>query len=801
MPGAMNADDGVAGLLEEHDDHIALSTMPQDQSTLAVEALRRGSAVHLPWKKIMDGTERGGGTVSTKLARVALSWLKLRMPFLAWVPELTLSKLRADLIAGLTIGVMVIPQGMSYANVAGCPYVVGLYTAFIPPFVYAFFGTSRQLVVGPVAMESLLIFAGLRGIMTPQECPKSFKNGVLRTDKTQAQLCPDMYMEYVVTSTFAVGILEIGTCLCGAAFLLRFMGQHVVTGFTAGSAVVIMTSQLKDVFGIKIPATETVQETVKYIISMGHRINGLALGWAVALVLYLIAHKWVTARYKKYLWPIQPFGPLLVIIVCACIMNSNDYLQNKLPFVGKIPAGLPHYVPINFGLLTKVLPTALSAFVVGDMEAIAIGRGLAAKNGYAINSNQELLAQGISNIVGSFFRCYTATGSFSRSAVNHGTGAKTQLSAWISSVVIMLTLLFLTKLFYWVPKIALAAVVISSVIPLLHIDTAIRLFKVSKLDFFVWAVSALVVMFVGIVQGIGAGVGISLAIVIYESSRPQLSILWRIPGTTIYRSIKQESSGTFVPHVFICRVGSSLYFANVGFVKDKLRKYLKDLESVSRTEYVVLEMTPVTTMDSCASTVFEEVVRDFRKSGIEVAFAMVGTRCHKCMENTGLLNAIGENWIFSTVNEAVNHCLRHRHLKLSGDGQLALDSEPTTIGKSIDEDGAVVPISSLGLQREVRLGNEVGVSNDMHGFYTVVFVNLVDSAPNPMSTLVSFFEKENLLLKRAVVEEVEGRGVWKHRYFLQSGKTKGKLSIEELVGLQRQCGALISAAVENPEQI
>merc|ERR1719203_998480 len=216
-----------------------------------------------------------------------------------------------------------------------------------------------------------------------------------------------------------------------------------------------------------------------------------------------------------------------------------------------------------------------------------------------------MLALGVSNLIGSVFSCYPVTGSFSRSAVNNQTGAATQFAGMVTSAVMFLTLLFLTKLFYNLPKFVLAAIVMNSVIPLVAFGEAKHLMRVKRHDFVLWVVAFLGTLFLGVLMGILVAVSLSLVIVISESVRPQLTILWRIPGTKIYRSMKQERNGAFIPNVFICRIGSSMYFANASYIKDSLIQYVEDLAEMSPTQYIILAPCPLFSNDSTAVHILE----------------------------------------------------------------------------------------------------------------------------------------------------------------------------------------------------
>lgn len=285
-------------------------------------------------------------------------------------------------------------------------------------------------------------------------------------------------------------------------------------------------------------------------------------------------------------------------------------------------------------------------------------------------------------------------------------------------------------------------------------------------------------LFLGVLMGIIVAVLVSLTIVIYESVRPQLTILWRIPGTTIYRNMKQESSGTFIPNMFVCRIGSSLYFANAQYVKDMLLAYVSDLEDINPTEYLILEMTPVISVDSTACHVIQDIVQDFRSRGIEVAFAMVGNRVDKTMRKAGLKKFMGERWFFPNVHEAVVFCLRHQHAKRKG---------PASVGTSkAGED--VSPLDPDDVN--VGFRSEVGFSNEMHSDDTMVFITLARDLPGFMSEVTRMFKKSNISVIRAQVEPLSDEGA-KHTYFLRSLKTGTKLNEKEFDRLRANLEALV----------
>merc|ERR1712007_372915 len=380
---------------------------------------------------------------------------------------------------------------------------------------------------------------------------------------------------------------------------------------------------------------------------------------------------------------------------------------------------------------------------------------------------------GMANLVGSAFSCYPVAGSFSRSAANNTIGAVSQLSGIITAAVMLVTLMVLTRFFYYLPKFALAAVVIHSVIPLVAISDAKKLLGVKRKDFLLWMVAFLGTLFLGVLTGLLVAVGVSLVIVVYESLRPQITILWRIPGTTIYRNMKQESAGAFVRNVFICRIGSSMYFANASFVKDMLLAYVSDLDEVNATEYIVLEMTPVVSIDTTAVHVFQDIVQDFRHRGIQVAFAMVGNRVEKTMRKAGLTHFIGQHWFFPTVNDAVLFCLAHQHAKRSKPRRPSENSEALTL--------------------VVHPSTEVAFGNELHHSNTMVFVSIVKEYPGLVRGITKVFRSLGVDVVRVNIEPLAGGGS-KHTYLVKSARTGKKLTSweidklrEEIEGVIRKC--------------
>jgi len=556
--------------------------------------------------------------------------------------------------------------------------------------------------------------------------------------------------------------------------LVSFLGHPVISGFTSGAAIIIALSQLKYLLGFDIPKSQYIYDTVINVCKDLGKTQGMPLFLGLATLGFLMANKKLAAKYAK-LKMFGPMGPLIACVFGSVLLLAAPVLHDEynVSYVGEIPMGL---FPLSVSAwrldkLPDVIATALSSCLIGYMESIAIGKNLAAKHGYEIEAGQEMFSLGMANLIGAAFSCYPVTGSFSRSAVNNSTGALSQLSGVITAVVMFLTLLFLTPAFYYLPKFVLAAIVMNSVIPLVAFGEAKHLLSVKKNDFFLWLTAFFGTLFLGVLEGILVAVGVSLMIVIYESVRPQITILWRIPGTTIYRNMKQESSGSFVPNVFIARLGSSLYFANASFVKDMLLAYVNDIDTVNKTEYLVLELTPVISIDSTACHVIKDIVNDFRNRDIQVAFAMVGNRVDKTLRKAHLKGFIGEQWFFPNVEEAVSYCLKHQKAK-----RLRAAQKDISDVDAHDTDGDGLDITGIN----VVPGNEIGFSNDLHASCTMVFISLVKDVPMIMSDLTQVFKRNQITIVRAQIDPMHDDCGAKHIYFIKSIRSGSKLSEVEI---------------------
>nr|XP_043616940.1 sulfate transporter 4.1, chloroplastic-like [Erigeron canadensis] len=572
-----------------------------------------------------------------------VDWIDFLLPCSRWIRIYNWREnLQPDVIAGVTVGIMLVPQSMSYAKLAGLQPIYGLYTGLVPVFVYSIFGSSRQLAVGPVALVSLLVSNVLGNVDSSTE----------------------LYTELAILLSLMVGILECTMGLLRLGWLIRFISRSVISGFTTASAFVIALSQAKYFLGYDVDRSSQIIPLAKSIISGADQFQWppFLMGSFILAIILAMKHLGKTRKKLRFL---RAGGPLTAVVLGTAFVKI--YHPSSITLVGDIPQGLPPFsIPKNFSHVKSLIPTSFLITGVAILESVGIAKALAAKNGYELDSNQELFGLGVANICGSFFSAYPSTGSFSRSAVNHESGAKTGLSGIIMGIIMACALLFMTPLFEYIPQCALAAIVISAVIGLVDYDEALFLWRVDKKDFFLWSVTSATTLFLGIEIGVLVGVGFSLAFVIHESANPHIAVLGRLPGTTVYRNIQQYPEAYTYNGLVIVRIDAPIYFANTSYIKDRLREYeiVVDQSSkrgpeVERIYFVILEMAPVTYVDSSAVQALKELYQEYNSRDIQIAIANPNKEVLLTLAKSGFIDQVGKEWCFVRVHDAVQVCLQH----------------------------------------------------------------------------------------------------------------------------------------------
>ncbi|KAJ9146399.1 hypothetical protein P3X46_028669 [Hevea brasiliensis] len=476
-------------------------------------------------------------------------------PILEWGRSYNFTKFRGDIIAGLTIASLCIPQDIGYAKLANLDPQYGLYSSFVPPLIYAFMGSSRDIAIGPVAVVSLLL-------------------GTLLQNEVDSKKDAEAYRRLAFTATFFAGITQATLGVFRLGFLIDFLSHAAVVGFMGGAAITIALQQLKGLFGIQNFTKKTD------IVSVLHSVFGSAHhGWnwqtiviGVSFLAFLIFAKYIGKKNKKFFW-VPAIAPLISVILSTFFVFITRADKHGVQIVKHIEKGInPSSVKkIYFSgeFLLKGFRIGVVAGMIGLTEAIAIGRTFASMKDYQLDGNKEMVALGTMNVVGSMTSCYVATGSFSRSAVNYMAGCQTAVSNIVMSFIVFLTLQFITPLFKYTPNAILAAIIISAVVGLVDFEAAILIWKIDKFDFIACMGAFFGVVFSSVEIGLLIAVSISFAKILLQVTRPRTAILGKLPGTNAYRNIQQYPGATKVHGVLIVRVDSAIYFSNSNYIKER----------------------------------------------------------------------------------------------------------------------------------------------------------------------------------------------------------------------------------------
>jgi len=556
--------------------------------------------------------------------------LEQYIPISDWLPEYHLPNIKKDLRAGLTVGVLLIPQSMAYAIIAGLPAIYGLYASIVPLAIYSVFGTSRQLAIGPVAIISLLVATGVGSI---------------------AEAGTQRYIELTIALAFFAGLTQILMGAFRLGFLMNFISSPVLTGFTSAAAFVIGFNQLNNLLGIDLQQSKYLYVIIRQAISQIGNTHLLTL--IIGLISILMI-----AIFKKR-WPAVPIELITVLAGIFCVwMFELD--KAGVAIVGSVTEGfptptIPDITEFPFGPnfpFGPMAPTILAIAFLGFTQSIALAKTMVRRNpSYKIDSNQELYSLGLANAIGSFFRAYPVAGSFSRTIVNDENRAKTSLSLLFSALLVTLVVLFLTPLIYYLPKTVLAAIIITAVPGLIDWGEVKFLWRIRKRELALLAITFISTLLFGILEGIGIGVILSLSVVIYQSNYPNIVMLGRIPGTDKYRDLQRYPDAKTQSNTIIVRIDSSLYFANIDYMKEKLEEL--EIKSGKTLDQVIIDATGINDVDSSALHALKDIIDEYHNRDIEVIFANVKGPVRDIFRSSGLLNLIGEDHFYLDINKAV----------------------------------------------------------------------------------------------------------------------------------------------------
>lgn len=477
---------------------------------------------------------------------MAPPWYHRYLPFLLWRDRVNRDTVRADLIAGLTGAIAVLPQGVAFATIAGMPPQYGLYAGMIPAIIAALFGSSWLLVSGPTTAASMVLFSALSALAEPGSAD---------------------YVRLALTLTFMVGVIQLGMGLARLGSLVNFISHSVVIGFTSGAALLIGANQLKNFFGLDIPRGSHFHEMILALFTRFHDINPYITAVGLATLLVGIAVKRWVPRIPYMIVAMLAGG------VTAALLNVLFGASvTGIKFVGALPSSLPPLSAPDFSLATiqKLAPAVLAVTLFALTEAVSIARALALRVGQEIDGNQEFVGQGLSNLIGSFFSGYVATGSFNRSGLNYEAGAKTPLSAVFAGSMLMVIVLLVARWVAYLPNAAMAGILFLVARGLIDTHHIKKIVKASRAETGVLVTTFLATLFLELEFAIMLGVMLSLVVYLNRTSRP--AIVARVPDARLpTRAFNTDSSLPECPQLKIVRIDGSLFFGAVNHVRETLR--------------------------------------------------------------------------------------------------------------------------------------------------------------------------------------------------------------------------------------
>jgi SulP family sulfate permease len=558
--------------------------------------------------------------------------LKTFLPFLAWFNLVNRESLRADVIAGLTGAVIVLPQGVAFATIAGMPPEYGLYTAMVTPIIAALFGSSLHLVSGPTTAISIVVFSAISHHAAPGS--------------------PE-FVSLALMLTFLAGVYQLAFGLARLGALVNFVSHTVVIGFTAGAAILIATSQMKHITGIPIPKGESFLHTW---IDLFHNLGGLN----IYLLIIAVATLGAALLAKKYL----PKVPNLLVgmVIGSLLALVFKHFTPDIKLVGEIPAHLPPLSRPDFSMATVRLlaPDAFAVALLGLIEAVSISRAVASRSNQRINASQEFIGQGLSNVVGSFFSSYAGSGSFTRSGVNYAAGARTPLSAIFAALFLMIIVLLIAPLTAYLPIAAMGGVILLVAYNLVDFHHIREVLGFSKSESAILLTTFCATLFLELEFAIYLGVLLSLVLFLAKTSTPHIPTL-SVDNTPARKLINVENKPVYqCPQLKIIRIDMSIYFGSINHIQNRLAQ-IADREGI---RHILVVSSGINFIDLAGAEALAAENKGLMKQGGGLYFVGLKSNVYEFAARSGFVQKIGNDHFFDSKTDAIRYIYRRLDKKI-----------------------------------------------------------------------------------------------------------------------------------------
>lgn len=569
------------------------------------------------------------------------------LPILDHLDGYNIKYLGTDVKAGLTVGTILIPQAMAYGLLAGVPPIYGLYAALVPLIIYALYASSSKLAVGPVAVSALLIYSGVSQLAEPGSSD---------------------YLSYVITAGLLIGLLQVLIATVRFGFLVNFLSHPVIAGFTSAAAVIIIMTQLNDAFGLSMESCKNcLSAFIVFLKELSH-IHPITAGLTIGTIVLISVFKKISRKIP---------GAMLVVVGAIILSKLTDLQGMGVSIIGIIPSGFPRFqLPaMSIDIIRDLAPTVFAVTLIGIIESIGIAKALESKHkDHTVKPNQEFMALGLAKIAGSFLQAIPTSGSFSRSAINSANGARTPVSSIVSALLVGIALVFLTSAFHYLPKAVLAGIILMAVSSLFDIKEAEHLWKTNKKDLAMMVVTFILTLLFGIEEGVIAGVVLSLLMVLYKSSRPNVVELGNIPNSIHFKDLVRYDQAGRIDEMMILRFDHQLYFGNASFFRDRIHRFLKDTDR--QIKYLLLDASHIDDIDSTGMHVLKDLDLHMKTLDIELHLCEASGPVRDSLHLSGLLSEAEKHHV------SVNGAVESIQARKSGKGYISRSVNPLQTNQS-----------------------------------------------------------------------------------------------------------------------